>query len=39
MVMYETVISLRSLVAVMLTPLILLLLYKTRALFPPPETT
>ncbi len=39
MVMYETVISLRSVVAVVLTPLILMLLYKARALFPPPETT
>jgi len=37
--LYNTVISLRSAVAVVLTPLILLLLYKARALFPPPETT
>ncbi len=39
MVIYDSWISIRSVVAMVLTPLILLLLYKARALFPPPETT
>lgn len=39
MVLYDSWISIRSMVALLMTPLILLLLYKARALFPKPETT
>ncbi|MCS7012854.1 MAG: hypothetical protein RMI34_02500 [Chloroherpetonaceae bacterium] len=39
MVLYDSWFSIRSIVAAVLTPIIVLLLYKARALFPKPETT